>query len=46
MALDDLGELAALSGVLKYPMRVKCATLPWHTLEVALQKGEGEVTTE
>ena len=45
-AIDKLGKLAALSGVSEFPMRVKCATLPWHTLKAALL-GEGErVTTE
>lgn len=45
-AIDKLGKLAALSGVSEFPMRVKCATLPWHTLKAALV-GEGEkVTTE
>lgn len=33
---DDLGKLAALSGVRNYPMRVKCATLAWHALRSAL----------
>ena len=45
-AIDKLGKLAALSGVSEFPMRVKCASLPWHTLKAALL-GEGErVTTE
>jgi nitrogen fixation NifU-like protein len=35
----SLGKLAALSGVRQFPMRVKCATLPWHTLN-ALLKGD------
>lgn len=35
---DDLGKLAALSGVRKYPSRVKCATLAWHTLQQALKE--------
>ena len=42
---DGLGELSALMGVRKFPARVKCATLPWHTFDAALQGG-GEVTTE
>lgn len=33
---ESLGELAAMLGVRAYPMRVKCATLPWHTLLSAL----------
>ncbi len=32
----DLGELASLMGVRRYPMRVKCATLGWHALKAAL----------
>ncbi len=34
---ESLGDLEALSGVRKFPVRVKCATLGWHTLEEALQ---------
>lgn len=40
--LDELGKLAALSGVREYPMRVKCATLAWHTLRTALREGAGD----
>ncbi len=36
-ANEDLGKLAALSGVREYPARVKCASLCWHTLASALQ---------
>lgn len=44
--LDDLGKLAAFSGVSEFPVRVKCATLAWHTLRAALE-GKGEpVSTE
>ncbi len=32
----ELGKLSVLTGVRDYPARVKCATLPWHTLEAAL----------
>jgi nitrogen fixation NifU-like protein len=35
-ALADLGELAALQGVVKFPVRIKCATLSWNTLTQAL----------
>jgi nitrogen fixation NifU-like protein len=43
---SDLGKLAVFSGVRQYPMRVKCATLAWHTLRAAL-RGEGKsVSTE
>jgi nitrogen fixation NifU-like protein len=42
-----LGKLRALAGVRDYPMRVKCATLAWHTLKAALEnKGESTVVTE
>ena len=33
---DDLDRLRALSGVRQFPVRVKCATLPWHTLHAAM----------
>lgn len=36
----DLGKLSALAGVRKFPARVKCATLAWHTLQKALESGE------
>lgn len=42
---DDLDRLQVLAGVREFPMRVKCATLPWHTFNAALS-GEREVTTE
>jgi nitrogen fixation protein NifU and related proteins len=42
----ELGKLAALSGVREYPSRVKCASLCWHTLNAALDKGSGTVSTE
>jgi nitrogen fixation NifU-like protein len=38
--LDALGKLAALAGVREFPVRVKCATLAWHTLKAALAGGE------
>ncbi len=40
----ELGKLAVFSGVSKYPVRVKCATLAWHTLRAAL-RGSGEITS-
>jgi nitrogen fixation protein NifU and related proteins len=44
---DSLGKLAALSGVREYPVRVKCASLCWHTLNAALgQNGPTTVSTE
>lgn len=45
-AAPDLGKLQALLGVRKYPVRVKCATLAWHTLEAALEHRDGVVSTE
>jgi nitrogen fixation NifU-like protein len=36
-AAEDLGKLAALSGVREFPARVKCASLCWHTLNAALR---------
>ncbi len=35
---EDLGDAVALQGVAKFPVRVKCATLAWHTLEEALKQ--------
>jgi nitrogen fixation NifU-like protein len=43
---SDLGKLAALSGVREFPARVKCASLCWHTLNAALDRGAGTVSTE
>jgi nitrogen fixation NifU-like protein len=37
---EDLGKLAALSGVREYPARVKCASLCWHTLASALKSAD------
>jgi len=34
---DDLGNLRIFSGVREFPVRVKCATLPWHTFKAALE---------
>ena len=42
----DLGKLAVFSGVSEFPMRVKCATLVWHTLRSALGGKRETVTTE
>jgi nitrogen fixation protein NifU and related proteins len=38
---ESLGPLRALEGVRKFPLRVKCGTLPWHALEQALDQLEG-----
>jgi nitrogen fixation NifU-like protein len=42
----ELGKLAVLSGVWAFPMRVKCATLAWHTLRSALEADGARVSTE
>jgi len=39
---DSLGELAALQGVVKFPVRIKCATLSWNTLAQGLDEAETE----
>ena len=38
-----IGEMAAFSGVSRFPIRVKCASMPWHTLQAAL-KGDTSPT--
>ncbi len=43
---DKLGKLAVFSGVAEFPVRVKCATLAWHTLEAALKNSGATVSTE
>ena len=43
---DEKIKLMSLSGVKKFPMRVKCATLSWHTLNSAIKGKEEEVNTE
>ena len=45
-ATPELGKLAALSGVREFPSRVKCASLCWHTLNAALERGASTVSTE
>lgn len=42
----ELGDLAALSGVRKFPARIKCAMLPWHALEAALAGRSSAATGE
>jgi nitrogen fixation NifU-like protein len=42
----DLGKLEVFTGVREYPMRVKCATLPWHALMAALDARDQPVSTE
>ena len=42
---NSLGNLKIFAGVREFPVRVKCATLPWHTFHAALNK-EAQVSTE
>jgi nitrogen fixation NifU-like protein len=44
--LESIGKLAVLAGVRAYPARVKCATLPWHSLQSALKNTGETVSTE
>jgi nitrogen fixation NifU-like protein len=43
---EELGKLVAFHGLSEFPVRVKCATLAWHTLQAALQNESEPVTTE
>ncbi|MFH1417570.1 MAG: Fe-S cluster assembly sulfur transfer protein SufU [Planctomycetota bacterium] len=43
---DGLGKLSVFSGVCRYPARVKCATLVWHTLDAALDDRREPISTE
>jgi nitrogen fixation NifU-like protein len=45
LSTDELGRLAAFSGVSEFPARVKCASLAWHTLRTALENEAKEVVT-
>lgn len=45
LSTDELGRLAAFSGVSEFPARVKCASLAWHTLRTALESEAKEVVT-
>ena len=45
-APSNIGKLQVLAGVREYPARVKCASLPWHTLEAALKNVGAPATTE
>lgn len=42
----DMGKLAVFSGVAEFPVRVKCATLAWHTLKAALTDENKPASTE
>ena len=43
---EKLGKLTVFSGVSEFPVRVKCATLAWHTLQAALEGTQQPVSTE
>jgi nitrogen fixation NifU-like protein len=43
---DSLGKLAVFAGVSEFPVRVKCATLAWHTLQAALEGKQEKISTE
>ncbi len=43
---DEFGDIEALAGVAKFPVRVKCASLPWKTLEQALADDNATITTD
>ncbi len=45
-AAPELGKLAVFSGVCEFPVRVKCASLAWHTLKAALDNAQVPVSTE
>ncbi len=40
LEVEDLGKLSVLAGVREFPVRVKCASLAWHTLKAALDREE------
>lgn len=42
----ELGKLAVFCGVSEFPVRVKCASLPWHTMRAALKGQDAPVSTE
>jgi nitrogen fixation NifU-like protein len=44
--LEGVGKLAAFANVSEFPARVKCASLPWHTLHSAITTGADRVSTE
>ena len=43
--IEDLDKLTVFSGVREFPMRVKCATLPWHTMKQALENSNSNVAS-
>ena len=45
-ALQEMGKLRVLQGVSEFPVRVKCASLAWHTLKAALERRTNTVSLE
>ncbi len=45
-AMEHLGKLSVLAGVIEFPARVKCATLAWHTLMGAINDDQNPISTE
>ena len=43
---EKVGKMAIFAGVREFPMRVKCATLAWHTMKAALADADAPVSTE
>jgi nitrogen fixation NifU-like protein len=46
VAPEPLGKLAVFKGVVEFPVRVKCASLSWHTLKAALESPDTTISTE
>lgn len=44
LSFEEVGDLAALSGLRQFPARIKCATLAWHALMCALEGGQSATT--
>ena len=44
--VEEMGRLAAFAGVSEFPARVKCASLPWHTMHTALTTDQKSISTE
>ena len=43
-AVEDMGKLSVLAGVREFPVRVKCASLAWHTLKAAIERQQSTST--
>jgi len=43
---SEMGKLSVFQGVSEFPVRVKCATLAWHTLQAAIEDKTGTISTE